>query len=343
MAPFLAVVKKELMSVVRDRTILIAVLIQLFIASFSSGLLLGVLSLYDPDTIMQSGNVRIKIGLVSPPGNPLEVLMQDSGLRVTSYDTQAEANAAFYQNKVNAVVVIPQGIRNTAEIKLYLPGSDVTSSLIRMVIQEPLKKYENMLRAQNGIEVHYTDLKGKPSTSFEFVYSVLLPMLMFFPAFVAGSMSIDALTEEVENKTLPTLLSAPLTINSIIGAKIVSAVILSALQCIAWLTLMRLNGIVIQNIFWILLLAVIVAGITSTAAMFVAVFLKDRERSQFIYSLVLLAATGIGTLLDISPVKTISRLGIGDAYTNGWNVAVFALVLLVLSLFLFKASRRLIV
>jgi ABC-type Na+ efflux pump permease subunit len=292
---------------------------------------------------MQSGSVQIKIGLVSPPGNPLEVLMRQSGLRVTSYATQVEANAAFYQNKVNAVVVIPQGIKNTAEIKLYLPGSDVTSSLIRMVIQQPLKQYENMLRAQNGVEVHYTDLKGKPSTSFEFVYSVLLPMLMFFPAFVAGSMSIDALTEEVENKTLPTLLSAPLTINGIIGAKIVSAVILAALQCIAWLTLMQLNGIVIQNTFWILLLAVVVASLTSTAAMFVAVFLKDRERSQFIYSLALLAATGIGTLLDISPVKTISRLGIGDPYTNGWNVVVFGIVLLVLYLFLVKASRRVIV
>ena len=96
-----------------------------------------------------------------------------------------------------------------------------------MVIQEPLKQYENYLRAQNGIEVRYTDLKGKPSTSFEFIYSVLLPMLMFFPAFVAGSMTIDSITEEVENNTLQTLLSAPLTVNGMIGAKIVSAVILS--------------------------------------------------------------------------------------------------------------------
>jgi len=342
MYPFLMVVKKELWSVIRDRTILIAVLIQLFIASFSSGLLLGVLSFYDPDTIMQSGSVRITIGLVSPPGNPLEAFMGESGLNLIPYDTLADAEAAFYQRRVNAVIVIPPGVGSTAEIKLYLPSSDVSSSLIRMVIQEPFKKYENYLRAQNGIQVHYADLKGKPSTSFEFVYSVLLPMLMFFPAFVAGSMSIDALTEEVENKTLQTLLSAPLTIRDVIGAKIVAAVILSTVQCIAWLTLMRLNGIEIQNIPWILLLAVIVAGLTSTSAMLAAVFLKDRERSQFIYSLMLLAATGIGTLLDISPVKTISRLGIGDPYTNGWNVALFAAFLVVLYLLLMKISRRMI-
>lgn len=343
MIPFLAVVKKELWSVYRDRTILIAVLIQLFIASFSSGLLLGVLSLYDADTIMQSGSVQIKIGLVGPAGNPLEALMQESGLQVFPYATLAEAQSAFYQNQVNAVVLIPPGIQNTAEIKLYLPDSDAISSIIRMVIQGPLKKYENVLRGQNGIDVRYTDLKGKPSTSFEFVYSVLLPMLMFFPAFVAGSMSIDSFTEELENNTMQTLLSAPLSVNGMIGAKIVSAVIISNFQCMAWLALMQLNGIVIQNVGWILLLALIVAGLTSTAAMLGAVFLKDRERSQFIYSLMLLAATGVGTLLNLSPITTISRLGIGDYYTNGWNVALFGVLLAGLTLLLLKTSRRVIV
>lgn len=340
MSPFWAVVKKELWSVIRDRTILIAVLIQLFIASFSSGLLLGVLSFYDPDTIAESGNLRVRIGLVGPAGNPLEAFMLEGGLRVIPYPTLAEAQAAFYQNKVTAVVVIPGDIHDTAEIKLYLPNSDVVSSLVRMVIQEPFKKYENVLRAQNGIEVRYTDLKGKPSTSFEFVYSVLLPMLMFFPAFVAGSMSIDSLTEEVENKTLQTLLSAPLTVNEMIGAKIVASLMISTLQCLAWLTLMLLNGIVIENIGWILLLAVIVAGLTSTSAMLAGVFLKDRERSQFIYSLMLLVAAGAGTMLDISPVKTISRLGIGDPATTGWNVLLFALLLVGLCIMLMRVSRR---
>ncbi len=343
MTPFLAVVKKELGSVIRDRTILIAVLIQLFIASFSSGLLLGMLSLYDADTILQSSGAGIKIGLVGPSGNPLEAFMLEHGLQVIPYGSLEEAKTAFYQNKLNAIILIPAGISNTAEIKLYLPDSDAVSSLIRMVIQESLKQYENYLRAQNGIEVKYTDLKGKPSTSFEFVYSVLLPMLMFFPAFVAGSMSIDSLTEEVENNTLHTLLSAPLTINGMITAKIVAAVILSTLQCVAWLSLMLLNGIAIQHITWILLLAVIVAGITSTSAMLAAVLLKDRERSQFIYSLMLLAAAAISTLLDISPIKTIARLAIGDYYTSGWNVVVFAVFLAGLYLLLLKTSRRIIV
>lgn len=340
--PFLAVIKKELGSVIRDRTIVISILIQLFIASFSSALLLGMLSLYDADTIMKFSGPGIKIGMVSSPNDVLGSLMSERGLQVIQYAALTDANAAFYRGEVIAILEPVQDTSGTTEINLYLPDSDTVSSLIRMVIQEPLKQYENYLRAEKGIEVRYADLGGKPSTSFEFVYSVLIPMLMFFPAFVAGSMSIDSITEEVENNTLHTLLSAPLTINGMVGAKIVAAVILSILQCLAWLSLLQLNGIAIQNTGWIILLALTVAGMASTSAALGAVLLKDRERSQFIYSLTLLAAAAISTLLNISPVTTLSRLAVGDHYTSGWDVLVLAGVLAGLVLLLSKLTRRLV-
>jgi ABC-type Na+ efflux pump permease subunit len=343
MIPFLAVVKKELISVLRDRTIIISILIQLFIASFSSALLLGMLSLYDADTIMKSGGVNIKIGMVGASGNPLESFLVERGIQVVSYATLNEAETALFQNGVNAILVVPQNISGGAEVKLYLPNSDTVSILIRMVIQEPLKQYENYLRAQDGIQVRYTDLQGMPTTSFEFIYSVLLPMLMFFPAFVAGSMVVDSITEEVENNTLQTLLSAPLTVNGIISGKITAMIILAVFQCVAWLTLLRLNKIDIQNIVLILILAVTVTGITSTAAALGAALFRDRERSQFIYSLMLLTAVTISTLLDLSPIKTLSRLAIGDYYTSGWNVALFIIFLAALWLLLSRVSRRLLV
>src|SRR5258706_5594113 len=270
------------------------------------------LSLYDSDTILQFSGTGINIGVVTPTDdNTLGSLMRKHGLNVQQYISLEGAEAAFYRGEVLAIVDAPQDANGLTEIKLYLPESDAISSLIRMVIQEPLKQYENVLRAQKGINVRYADLKGKASTSFEFVYSVLIPMLMFFPAFVAGSITIDTITEEVENNTLQTLLSAPLTIKGMIGAKIVASVILSITQCIAWLSLLQLNGTAIQNTGWILLLALIIAGITSTSAALSAVLLKDRERSQFIYSLALLAEAAISILLILSPSPTISRLPIG--------------------------------
>ena len=341
MIPLLAVVKKELASVVRDRTIVISILLQLFIASFSSGLLLGMLSLYDSDTILRFSGAGIKIGVVNSSDNILGSLIGARGLQTFQYDMLSNAQAAYYRGEVLAIVDTPQNANGLTEIKLYLPESDTISSLVHLVLQEPLKQYENVLRTQKGINVRYADLKGKPSTSFEFVYSVLMPLLMFFPAFVSGSMTADSITEEVENNTLQTLLSAPLTINGMVGAKIIASVILSILQCIAWLTLLQWNGIAIQNTGWILLLAVVVAGITSTFAALSAVLLKDRERSQFIYSLMLLTAAAVSTLLNLSPIITLSRLALGDAYTSGWNVVIFAMFLAGLYLVLSKTSRRL--
>jgi len=301
------------------------------------------LSLYDSDTILRFSGAGIRIGVVNSSNDSLGSLMSQHGLQTFQYATLSNAQDAYYRGEVLAIVDTPQNANGLTEIKLYLPESDTVSSLVRLVIQEPLKQYENVLRTQKGIDVRYADLKGKPSTSFEFVYSVLIPLLMFFPAFVSGSMTADSITEEVENNTLQTLLSAPLTINRIVGAKIISSIILSILQCIAWLTLLQWNGIAIQNTGWILLLAVVVAGITSTFAALSAVLLKDRERSQFIYSLMLLTAAAVSTLLHLSPIITLSHLALGDAYTSGWNVVIFAMFLAGLYLALSKTARRLLV
>ncbi len=342
MRAYLTIVNKELGAVLRDRTIVIAILIQLFIASFSSALLLGVLSVYDPDTILQYEGGNIKIGMVDGGSTPLRAFLSARGLHVTSYATLTAAEAAFYQGRVNAIITAPTDTNGIAEVKLYLADkADAANSLIRMVLQQPLKEYENLLRAQNGIDVHYADLSGKPATAFELIYSIILPVLMFFPAFVAGSMAIDSITEEVENNTLPTLLSAPLTLNQLIAAKITSAVLLSIAQCLAWLALLQWNGIVLQNVGWILILSTTVAGSVAAAAALGAIFFRDRERSQFVYSLTLLSAVAVSTLLDISPIKTLSRLAIGDAYTGGVQVALFLIPLCVLCFILWKTTRRL--
>jgi ABC-type Na+ efflux pump permease subunit len=342
MDAFLAIIKKELGGVLRDRTIVIAILIQLFIASFSSALLLGVLSVYDPDTILQYGRGGVNIGMVDSTGSPLGSFLSARGLHIRTYATLAQAEAAFYQGEVNAILTVPPNVSNKAEIKLYLADrADAVNTLIRMVIQEPLKQYENYLRSQNGIQVHYTDLTGKSATPYELIYSIILPVLMFFPAFVAGSMVIDSLTEEVENNTLQTLLAAPLTINQMIAAKITATTILAIIQCAAWLVLLQWNGIDVQNRGWILILAVTVSGIAASAAALGAVIFKDRERSQFVYSLMLLTAAALSILLGISPINTLSWLAIGDYYTGGWNVVMFFIPLCALGLLLLKISRRL--
>ncbi len=342
MTPFWAVVKRELWTVIRDRTIVIAILIQFFIASFSSGLFLGMLQLYDVDTILRFSGGAIRIGVVNPTESQLATFITKHGMTVVPFETLEQAQTGFHEGKAVAIIDAPQNTHGITEIRIYLPESNTISSIVRMVIQEPLKEYENYLRIQKGVDIRYTDLQGEPSISFEFVYSVLLPILMFFPAFVSGSLTIDAFTEEFENNTMETLLSAPLTVHGMIDAKVLSVVILAVAQFGLWLALLKLNGIGIQNTQWVFLLAMIVSGITAISAALGAILLQDRERSQFIYALLLLTSIAISTLLHASPITTLSRLAIGDYYTNGWNVAAFAIFLAGLYLLLRKMSHRLI-
>jgi ABC-type Na+ efflux pump permease subunit len=340
MTPFWAVVKRELWTVIRDRTIVISILIQFFIASFSSGLFLRMLQLYDVDTILRYSGGAIRIGVVNAGENQLGAFITKHGMTVIPFETLEQAEAGFYQGQAIAIVDAPEAADGITEIGIYLPESNTIGSIVRMVIQEPLKEYENYLRIQKGVDIRYTDLRGEPSTSFEFVYSVLLPLLMFFPAFVAGSLAIDALTEEFENDTMDTLLSAPLTVHGMIDAKVSSVVLLAIAQCGIWLGLLKLNGIVIQNTIWVFLLSLIVSGMTSMSAALGAVLLRDRERSQFMYALMLLTAIAVSNLLNVSPITILSRLAIGDYYTNGWTVALFAVFLAGVYLLLRKMSHR---
>ena len=78
-----ALVKKELRMVARERTIVIAIVIQLVLASFSSALLLGLLSFYDPDSISVTARTRLRVGVLGDTASPLVNMMRQRNMRVT--------------------------------------------------------------------------------------------------------------------------------------------------------------------------------------------------------------------------------------------------------------------
>ncbi len=349
MNPFFTILKKELRSVAQERTILIAIAIQLFVASFSSALLIGLMSFYDPEAVGLSARIRVRTGIVGEVGetdSPLIGFLEEQNARLTPFATLQEAQRAFEAGQIDAAILIPPetpaGDDATVEMQLVLPDSETYSTVILMVLQEPLKEYENYLRDQNGIPIRYTDVAGKPATTYEFQYGVILPLLMFFPAFIAGSMVVDSISEELVNRTLDTLWAAPLSLNTILGAKIAATVLLAGAQATLWAALLRFNGIDIQNVGLVLLLSTLSAAIIATGSAFIAVYLKDRERSQFLYSILVLLSASLSYLFDLSPIALVTRLATGDYYTGAAQVALYAGLLVVLMGTFFATSERLI-
>ncbi|HET91894.1 MAG TPA: ABC transporter permease [Chloroflexi bacterium] len=346
MNPFFVILKKELRAVAQERTILIAITIQLFIASFSSAILIGLMSFYDPEAIGLSTRISVRTGIVGATNNPLVGFLEEQNAQLTSFATLQEAQLAFDAGQIDAAILIPPERAAeddpTVEMQLVLPASETYSTVILMVLQGPLKEYETYLRKRNGIQIRYTDVAGKPATTYEFQYGVILPLLMFFPAFIAGSMVVDSISEELVNRTMDTLWVAPLSLNTILGSKIAAAVLLAGAQAALWAALLRFNSIPIQNLGLVLLLSVLSAAIIAIGSAFIAVYLKDRERSQFLYSIFVLLSASLSYLFDLSPIALVTRLATGDYYTGPAEVALYAGLLAVLMGAFFTTAEKLI-
>ena len=215
---------------------------------------------------------------------------------------------AFRAGQVDTIIVIPESQSGVVDMKLFLPTMDVKKTIILLKLNGPLKKYENYLRETNGIRLNYQETKGKSNTTYEFLYSVIIPILMLFPALIAGSIVIDTVSEEFENKTFDTLVSAPVSLGQIFASKLSAAVATVVVQVIMWSALLRLNGLPIQRPELVIPFAVVIATIICFVAAIISLYFKDRERSQFVYSIVLVMGVGGSYFLDASPFSLITRL-----------------------------------
>lgn len=343
MSAFYAIVKKELRSVRKDKTIMIAIFIQLFIASFSSVILVGLLAFYDPESIGLNATISTRVGVIGDAGSPLVRFLRERNLKVTTFSSPLDAENAFQAGTIDVAMSIPEySGSGIVDMQLFLPESESLSTMLLMILKEPMKRYENYLRERQGITIRYADIRGLPPTTYEFRYSFLIPILMFFPAFVAGSMVIDSISEEMENHTLETLWAAPVSLRMIFGAKIAAALLLAVVQCALWLMLMRFNGIRMKNPELILLFAAAIAAIIAVGSALISTYFKDRERSQFVYSLFISTLGGMSYFFDFSPVALMTRFATGDYYTDIADTAMYFALLLALVATLALTAKKLI-
>ncbi|MFP3975485.1 MAG: ABC transporter permease [Chloroflexota bacterium] len=341
MREFFVLVGKELKAIRREKTIMFAIFIQLFIAAFSSFLLVGVMSFYDPGSIGRNSRVNLDVAAVGATESPvIDFVESEDNIHVKRFLNTEAADQAFRSGRVDAVMSIPETSSKTVDMQLVVPESDTKSTLVLMTLDTPLKEAENYLREQNGIELSYNGLEGEPHTSYEFLYSIIIPLLMFFPALIAGSITIDTISEEFQNKTLDTLQAAPLSLSEIFLSKVFAAGLTALVQCVLWVLLLRLNDFSIQNVISVLLLSVLVAICIAFGAAIIALHLRDRERAQFVYSIALVVVAGLTLFVSPSPFGLMTRLAAGGPYVGMANVLLYIVPIIILSgAFLFSSKR----
>jgi ABC-type Na+ efflux pump permease subunit len=314
------IVKKEMRSLLNEKTLLLAIIVQLLIASFSSLLVLGLASFFDPSSLDKYDAPRAKVGIVGV--GELREFMVKSHLHPHYYKDLPSAISDFDKNKIDAIVLIPK-VNSTGseiiQILMYLPKSDIRGTFVTLALKKPLEEYENYVRDIRGTRIGFEPVRlyvdnppKKNSTYFEFIYGILIPLLVFTPVFISGGLIIDMLTEEYERKTIDLLLVSPLSFPEILDGKMITAIIIVPAQALLWILLVRLNGVEVHNILSILLLSGIIAAIVVIIGAIIAVRYKKRMISQYLYSLILILMFLVGYLFTDSPFNIVTRLSAGS-------------------------------
>lgn len=310
--PRVVLARRTLGSLRSEKTIVLALVIQLFIAGFSSFLVVGLVSLYDPGTT-NGDALTVSVGVTGNASSDVAATIADDDSRsVVPYPSQAAASAAFQRGDVQALVHATRQPGGRILAAATAPEGSFRTTLVVTELKGALSTLERERRADLDHRLERTPVDLPPDERsnpyFSFTYTVLLPLLAFLPAFISGSVMADSMAEELERDTLSLLRVAPLSLPEIVDGKAIALVGLAPAQVALWLLLLWLNGTHIANPLALLALRV-----------------GARREAQLLYSFVALAVFGVASLLPQSPQNLIARLAVDSPTTLTWGLLGVAL------------------
>lgn len=311
-----SMIKKDLRLIVKERTIMSAMAILVFIASFSSIITFGLLVLYKPDFVELS-NVEIGVAGNCPV---LKTVAEGK-----NYRTLEDALRDFYAGEIDAVMYLPdENYTGTNFVTVFLPKDEISGMVASAKIKETLREYQKKMRELRGLQgddgfrfvnpdFREVEIKEGSSITFRFIYAVLIPLLVITTAIISGGLVVDLISEEYETKTLEVILSTPMTLTEFISAKITAGLIVSAILTAVWIFLLWIN-VGISNPFLLFITSISVSMVFTSIGAMVTSALKDRERSQLIFSLIAVSAVTASFTAPSMPSGVIARISAGSIF-----------------------------
>jgi len=324
--------RKELSGINYEKTILFAILLQLFVAMFSSFLMVGLTSMYDPSSVSQYSRFRYSIAYSGTNSTLLDRLTASDDFAVYAMDL-SPALESLRERKLAAVIYVPgtpPDALDPVQITLYTLQNDLQATVVGVKLKEVFLGYESDLRSARApritsqpIEVKFPP-EARTEGFYEFVFGLLIPLLVFMPAIISASLIIDLITEEYQHETLETLVSTPITFPEMIWGKILACELLVPVQAGVWLILLAVNGIRIQNPVPILFIVSVASLILILLSALTALHYRERTAAQFIYSTALVVVILIVVSVPNNPVNLIVRAAVGNT-----GPEIFGAILLV--------------
>jgi ABC-type Na+ efflux pump permease subunit len=338
------IARRDLASLSREKTIILALVIQLFVAAFSSFLVVGLTSLYDPSSVGSDG---IAIGVTGDDQQALfEAAAETDGVQPVTFDSPADARRAFDTGRVSAVLTgqytaVPDGEGKRLSVTATAPDGSIRTTLVVVQLRKVLKTLERNERYEraNSLETIPPELPPEADASpyFSFTYTVLIPLLLFLPPFISGSVAVDSVTEEIERGTLELLRVAPVSLLDVVDGKSLAMIALAPAQAALWLLLLSVNGIAVANPLALLVFVGATAGIVVVFGVVLGLQMGRRRPAQLLYSVLTLVVFGAAILLPEHPATTAAKLAVDSPTLVTYGHVVGYVVL---AAALFALTRR---
>jgi ABC-2 type transport system permease protein len=322
------IARKELRGLATERTIVFAVLLQLFIAMFSSFLMVGLATLYDPDSVAGFSGARYAVGYTGGDSTLRELLEASPDFTVHPMDLST-AVAALKERKLNAVIWVPDTPPDAADpvkVTLYTIKNDIQATVVNVKLKSVLLDYEDSLRQIRADRLSERPIKVAvpPSAGgenfYEFVFGLLIPLLVFMPAIISAALIIDLITEEYQHGTLETLMATPVTFGAMLWGKVAACLVLVPVQAAAWLGLLAVNGIGVRNAVPILLHVTAGSLILILIGALCALHYRERTSAQFIFSTGVVGVILLILALPANPLNLIVLLAVGATGAEHWFI-----------------------
>ncbi len=298
----------------REKTIVLALVIQLFIAAFSSFLVVGLVSLYAPGEI---DGYSVEVAVTGDATDELLAAVEETdGISARIYETDSAARDAFDRGAVSAILAAERR-DGQVHVDAVAPTSSVRTTVIVVQLRETLRAYERAERQDRSAHLvaDVLALPPEPRSSpyYGFTYTVLVPLLLFLPVFISGSIVVDAVTEEFDRGTFELLRVAPVSTRGILEGKLLAGVALAPAQAALWLVLLGANGTPIGSPGRLLVFVTALTLLVAVLGVAVSLPVGSRRAAQSLYSIGTLVLFGVATLLPGDPVNTAALLAIGSA------------------------------
>lgn len=337
-----AIARKEFADLLRERSVVLALLVQFFVAAFSGFLSVGLEGLYHPEAGVHGSPTAVAY---TGPGG-FDTYLRASGDFLLVARSPADALGDFQAGRVGAVVEESYGNASGARtVTLLLPDAEIRTTILVTELKDLLRSYEHDLRLERqdrlGQEVVYVETRSNANTHYGFVYGVLLPLLAITPVFLAGAIVGDSVVEEIQTRTIHLIRASPATGTDFVLGKVLPPVLLAPLQLLLWCLLLAANGFHVAHLDLLLVLETALALFLAAMGVLIALLVQKEGQTQAAYTLVVLLLSALSLLRPRDPFNLVGRLGSGVHDPVGVaSVGLYVAWALLLLSVVFEIARR---